>query len=53
MELLDGIGRELVWGLLALQQRSVSRAALLAAIDFWHGRPEQPLGQILLEQQRA
>jgi serine/threonine-protein kinase len=51
MELLDGMGRELVWGLLALQQRFISRAALLAAIDAWHGRPEQPLGQVLLEQQ--
>jgi len=51
MELLDGMGRELVWGLMALQQRFVSRAALLAAIDVWHGRPEQPLGQILLQQQ--
>ena len=45
------MGRELVWGLLALQQRFVSRAALLAAIEVWHGRPEQPLGRILLEQQ--
>ncbi len=51
MELLDGMGRELVWGLLALQQRFVSPAALLAAIDLWHGRPEQPLGQILRQQQ--
>jgi len=51
MELLDGMGRELVWGLLALQQRFVSQAALLAAIDVWHSRPEQPLGPILLEQQ--
>ena len=47
MELLDSMGRELAWGLLALQQQSVSRAGLLAAIDVWHGLPHQPLGQIL------
>ncbi len=51
MELLDSMGRELAWGLLALQQQSVSRAGLLAAIDVWHGLPHQPLGQILLERQ--
>jgi len=51
MDLLDGMGRELVWGLLALRQRFISQAALLAAIDAWQGRPEQPLGQVLLEQQ--
>ena len=44
MELPDGMGRGLVWGLLALQQRFVSPAALVAAIEVWQGRPEQPLG---------
>jgi hypothetical protein len=51
MESLDGLGRELVWGLLALQQQFVSPAALAAALGALRGRPEQPLGQILLEQQ--
>ena len=50
MELLDGIGRQLVWGLLALQQRFVSRAALLAAVEVWQSRLDEPLGGILLEQ---
>ncbi len=50
MELLDSTGRELVWGLLAFQQRFVSRDALLAAIDAWHDAPERPLSQILLDE---
>ena len=51
MELPEGMGRQLIWGLLALQQRLVSRSALLTALDSWHNRPEQPLSRIVLEQQ--
>ncbi len=49
MELPKGKGRQLLVGLLGLRKRFFSRSALVAAIDSWHRRPEQPLSRAVIE----
>ena len=44
------VDRNLVLGIMALQQNLVSRDALLAAMGAWTEKPERSLGAILVEQ---
>ena len=47
MELENGLGRELLWGLLACQSRTVSREALGAALEERRCQEHKPLDQVL------
>ena len=47
MELQNGLGRELLWGLLACQSRTVSREALGAALEERRCQEHKPLDQVL------